>query len=314
MYLAFRDVDVNTLVEELKKTNYWYALLGAFIGVIIGGVIRAYRWKYFLNPIKKNIKFGNLFSSMMIGYMMNSIVPKSGEVSRPVVLAKAEDISRASAFGTIIVERIFDMLSLLVSFVVCLFFYKDEISRSFGEYELEKYALYLAIVILIGIIIIVLMLFNLEKSERIIEKITSKILPAKFNVKIKEIFVSLINGFSFIKYPRKYFIIAVLTIALWLSYVYSSYVTFKAFDIPLSIFDANLLLTIITFTLVLPLPGNSVGVFHIFCTTTLVNIFAIQRETALGYATVSHLLNFLFLVIIGFYYSIQENIKLRDKL
>lgn len=90
MYLAFRGVEFESFINELKQTNYFVAFAGAFIGVIIGGIIRAYRWRYFLNPIKDNIKFSNLFSSMMIGYMMNSIVPKSGELSRPVILAKME--------------------------------------------------------------------------------------------------------------------------------------------------------------------------------------------------------------------------------
>ena len=309
MYLAFRGIDFDLLFEELKKTNYFYALLGAFIGVFIGGVIRAIRWRYFLDPIKKDIKFKNLFSSMMIGYMMNSIVPKSGEVSRPVVIARQENISRAAAFGTIIVERIFDMLSLLASFGFCLFLFREQISDTFGD-DLEQYALYSSIVIFLIVVAIVIMIMNFEKTEVFIEKYVVRFLPKKYKEKAKEIFVSLINGFLFIKYPRNYLSIFVLSVLLWLSYVLSAYVMFFAFDIKLGFLDANLLLTIITVTLVLPLPGNGAGAFHFFCTTTLVSIYGINREVALGYATVSHLLNLLLLVGVGFYYSIKENIEL----
>lgn len=314
MYLAFKDVDLDLLFEELKKTNYLWAIIGSIIGVYIGGIFRAARWRYFLNPIKKDIPFNNLFSTMMIGYMMNSIVPKSGEISRPVILAKMEDISRASTFGTIIVERIFDMLTLVASFGVCLFFFQDQISTAFPEYNLEKYAVILSIIILIFLIIAVGLIFNLERFEKFINRITTRFLPAKFKDKVDKIIVSLVNGFLFIRNPSGFLMIFLLTLLLWLSYVFSTYVSFWAFNINLTLLDANLLLTIITFTLVLPLPGNSAGAFHFFCATVLTGIFMINNETALSYATVTHLLNFLFLVLTGFYYSLKENIKLKDKL
>jgi glycosyltransferase 2 family protein len=312
MYLAFRDVNFDELLIQLKQANYFYAILASLIGVLLGGLIRSYRWKFFLEPIKKEVKFRNLFSSMMIGYMMNSIVPKSGEVSRPVVFAKQEDISRAAAFGTIIVERIFDMLSLFVSFGFCLFYFRESIFDAFGN-DFEQYALYGSIVVLVGVMIMVVMILNFEKTELFIEKYITRFLPEKIRNKVKDILVSLINGFSFVKYPKNYLIIFILSVLLWLSYALSTYVLFFAFDINLNFLDANLLLTIITFTLVLPLPGNSAGAFHVVCTTVLVSIYAINKEVALSYATVSHLLNFVFLVAIGFYYSIKENIQINLK-
>jgi len=174
MYLAFRGVNLDELIDQLKKANYFIAIAASMIGVLIGGWIRAYRWKFFLEPIKDRIRFRNLFSSMMIGYMMNSIVPKSGEVSRPVVLAKQEDISRASAFGTIIAERIFDMLSLFISFGFCLFYFKDSIFDAFGN-DFEQYALYGSIVVMAGVILIIIMILNLERTEYFIEKYITRI-------------------------------------------------------------------------------------------------------------------------------------------
>lgn len=312
MYLAFRGVNPDELLEQLKKANYLIAIAASMIGVLIGGLIRAYRWKYFIEPIKENVRFKNLFSSMMIGYMMNSIVPKSGEVSRPVVFAKQEDISRAAAFGTIIAERIFDMLSLFVSFGFCLFYFKDSIFDAFGN-DFEQYALYGSIAVMTGVVLIIVMIMNLERTELFIEKYITRFLPKKIQAKVQNILVSLINGFLFIKRPKNYLIIFVLSVLLWLSYVLSTYVMFFAFGIELNFLDANLLLTIITFTLVLPLPGNSAGAFHVVCTTVLVSIYHLNREVALSYATVSHLLNFVFLVMIGFYYSIKENIKINLK-
>lgn len=314
MYLAFRGIDFNGLLVELQRTKYIYAILGMLIGTVFGSYIRALRWKYLLNPLKENIGIGNLFSAVMIGYMMNILIPRAGEVSRPVVLAKKENISKASAFGTIVVERVFDMLSMFIVFGLCILYYRQKISDTFGEYNIEMISLYFSIAILLFVALIILMLFNLEKSEYIVEKITSKILPAKYQEKIHKIFFSLINGFLFIKYPKYYFKIFLLTVAQWVAYAFSSFITFYAFDINLSFIDANLILVMMSFAQTLPLPGNSAGTFHLFVKMTMVNIFGINPETAIGYATISHLLGFICLLIIGFYYSIKENFKFNSGL
>jgi len=314
MYLAFKGIDFNGLLTELAKTKYIYAIIGTLIGSVFGSYIRALRWKYLLNPLKENISIRNLFSTVMIGYMMNALIPRAGEVSRPVLLAKKENISRASAFGTIVVERIFDMLSMFIVFGLCILYYRQRISDTFGEFNIEMISLYFSIGILLFVVFVVIMLFNLEMTERIVEKITSKILPSKYQEKIHKIFISLINGFLFIKYPKYYFKIFLLTVALWMSYALATYMTFFAFDIHLRFIDANLILTMMSFAQTLPLPGNSAGTFHLFTKMALVNIFGVSAETALGYATVSHILGFIAILTIGFYYSIKENFKFNSGL
>jgi hypothetical protein len=96
--------------------------------------------------------------------------------------------------------------------------------------------------------------------------------------------------------------------------VLSTYVSFFAFSDPamnkLTIFDANLVLTMITFAMTIPLPGNSAGTYHFFVKTALVGFFVIDKEVALGFATVNHLVGLFFLIGIGLYYYLKENYKL----
>ena len=309
MYLAFKGIDINELILQLKRSNYLWAISGMLIGSVIGSYFRALRWRYLLNPVKKNIGMNNLFSSVMIGYMMNALIPRSGEVSRPVLLAKKENISKAFCFGTIVVERIFDMLSMFIVFGICLFFFRQKLSDAFGEFNLEGISLYFSAAILLFVLIVVLMLFNLEKTEIFVEKISKKILPQRFQEKIHKTFISLISGFLFVKSPKSYFPIFSLTILIWLCYAVSTYFTFFAFNINLTFLDANLILTLMSFAMTLPLPGNSAGTFHFLTKTALVSIYGINAEVALGYATVSHLLGLIALLVIGFYYSIKENFK-----
>ena len=311
LYLAFRGNDFAKLFEVLKNANYLYALAGAFLGIVVGGIFRAMRWRYFLDPLKENIGMYNLFSSMMVGYMMNSILPRSGEVYRPVLLANKEKISRAAAFGTILAERVFDVLAMLTSFGICLFFFREKLSSTFSQYNLEAISLYVSLAIVAFVGVILLMIFNLEKTESIIEKISSKILPEKIHSKIHGIFVKLLNGFIFMRYPKYYLPILLLSILTWLSYVFSTYMTLLAFDINLSILDANLVLTMITFAMTVPLPANSAGVYHLFAVATLVNIYGVDKESAFGFATVSHLLGLLGLILLGSYYFLKENLSMK---
>ncbi|HRJ98211.1 MAG TPA: lysylphosphatidylglycerol synthase transmembrane domain-containing protein [Ignavibacteria bacterium] len=311
LYLAFRGNDFGKLYAELKNANYFYAISGALTGIVIGSYIRALRWRYFLNPLKKNIPMYNLFSSIMVGYMMNSIIPRAGEIYRPVLLANKEKISRTSAFGTILVERVIDVLTMLVSFGICLIYFRQKLSSAFPEYNLEAISLYAFIIIILFVIFIILLLFNLEKSEAFIEKLTKNFLPEKYHKKISELFVSLINGFLFIRYPKYYIQIFLLSALLWISYVVSTYLTTLAFNLDLSLLDANLILTMITFAVTIPLPANSAGIYHLFCTATLVSIYGISSETAFGFATVSHLLGLLGLIIIGAYFFLKENLNIK---
>lgn len=314
IYLAFKDVDFKLLFEELLKTKYIYAIIGMIVGTFGGSYIRTIRWRYLLNPLKQDIKIKVLFPPVMIGYMMNALIPRGGEVVRPVLLAQKEGISKASTFGTIVVERIFDMLSMFVVFGFCLFFFRQKISEAFSPYDIELISLLSSIIILLFVLVVTIMLIYLEKTEYYVEKLTKKFLPERFQEKIHKIFISLINGFLFIKYPKYYFQIFITSVLIWIFYAISTYITFYAFDIKLGFLDANLILVLMSFAMTLPLPGNSAGSYYLFVKTALVSIYGINAEVALGYAIVSHLLGFIGIIVSGFYYSIKENYKFNSGL
>lgn len=309
IYLAFKDVDFERLLLELSRTNYIYAVIGMIVGTFLGSYVRAWRWKYLLDPLKPNIKVYSLFPSVMIGYMMNALIPRGGEVARPVLTAQKEGISKASTFGTIVVERIIDMLAMFIVFGFCLFFFREKISIAFYPYDIEMISLWSSLAIIAFVLVVVLMIFNLERTETVIESITKKILPDRFQAKIQKIFISLINGFLFVKHPKSYFSIFFTSALIWICYAVSTYLSFFAFGMDLTFLDANLILVIMSFAMTLPLPGNSAGSYYLFVKTALVSIYGINPETAIGYAIVCHLLGFLGIMVSGFYFSIKENYK-----
>lgn len=316
LYLAFRNVNLSELALILKTTNYLYVFLGMSIGVFGGSAIRAVRWGVLLEPVKKDIGFRNLFATTIIGYMLNNLFPRSGEVVRPYILGKHENISRASAFATIIVERIIDTVMFLLMFAVALIYFKDRITNAIPQ--IESAVIILSAAIILMLIWIVFMLWKPELSLKIV-KIFTRILPAKLHEKVDNIFTSLLSGFDVLRKPALFFRIALYSVLLWAAYLVSTYIPFYSFNILVNdgtglmrgLWDANLLLVLINVAMFIPSPAAT-GPYHYICKVTLVNMFAISEASALGYGTATHAMSFLLYLVLGIYYFIKFNYKLSE--
>ncbi|MCC7159189.1 MAG: flippase-like domain-containing protein [Ignavibacteria bacterium] len=317
MYLAFRNVNLSELAAILKNTNYLYVFIGMSIGVLAGTALRAKRWGILLEPVKKDISFKNLFATTIIGYMLNNLFPRSGEVVRPYILGKHENISRASAFATIIVERIIDTVMFLLMFGVALIYFKDRITNAIPQ--IGSAVIILSAAIFLMLVWILFMLIKPEISLSIV-KFFTKFLPAKLHEKVDNIFVSLLTGFEVLKKPSLFFRIAVYSFLIWISYLVSTYIPFYSFniltagggtDVLHGLWDANLLLVLINVAMFIPSPAAT-GPYHYICKVTLVNMFAVSEASARGYGTATHAMGFLLYLVLGIYYFIKYNYKLSD--
>lgn len=317
LYLAFRNVNLPELLNILRNTNYLYVFVGMSIGVLGGTFLRAKRWGVLLEPVKKEISFKNLFATTIIGYMLNNLFPRSGEVVRPYILGKHENISRASAFATIIVERIIDTVMFLLMFGIALIYFKDKITNSIPQ--IGSAVIILSVMIFLMLAWIVFMMIKPDKSLAIL-KFFTKFLPAKLHEKVDNIFVSLLTGFDVLRKPALFFRIAVYSVLLWAFYLISTYIPFYSFNI-LSVnegtsilrglWDANLLLVLINVAMFIPSPAAT-GPYHYICKVTLVNMFAVSESNALGYGTATHAMGFLLYLVLGLYYFIKYNYKFSE--
>jgi glycosyltransferase 2 family protein len=314
LYLAYRNANLSELLNILKTTNYLYVILGSSIGVVLGSIIRSLRWGVLMHPIKKNIPFRSLLSATFIGYMVNNLIPRSGEIVRPYLIGKNENISRAAAFGTIIIERIIDTVTFLIMFGISLIFFKNRISNALPEIDFAVITLLILTFLLLFWIIFTMI--KTELSLRII-KFFTKFLPLKYSQKIEKIFNSLVNGFNVLKSPALFFKVAVYSVIIWFVYLTSTYIPFYSFGIMAdiniwqSLWNANLLLVLINVSMFVPAPAAT-GPYHYVCKVTLVNIFFINEGKALGYATASHIMAFLLYSIFGLYYFIRSHYSLKE--
>jgi uncharacterized protein (TIRG00374 family) len=113
VWLAFRGTDIEGLKSSFKAVKYIYIVPVVFLSIVVL-VLRSYRWGVILEPLEK-INQWTLFSITAVGFMAISLLPvRMGEFARPYLISKKSSIRMGSALATIVVERIFDMLTLSI--------------------------------------------------------------------------------------------------------------------------------------------------------------------------------------------------------
>ncbi len=308
LYLAARNVDFPEVAAALSRANYWWLIPGVAF-MFISLIIRAYRWHFFMEPIK-NVPLRPLFSAMMIGYMANNVFPlRLGEVMRALAIGRSAQISRASAFATIIVERIIDILSLLVILGFTVFFHKFP-----PEIKQAGLIIFFGALGIIGFI--VLLMEKTEATLRWVKKL-SGFLPKRAQEFVQHLLRSFLAGFEIFRHTHHYFSIIVQSIVLWVLYAGIIYVTFFAFNIKLendAIIVASLvILVMISIGIMIPSSPGFVGTYHYLAMQGLA-LFGVPESDALSFAIVLHISNYIPITLVGMYYFWKENLHFRDAL
>lgn len=214
-------------LEEIKASfesaNYFYVGLSVLFG-LLSHVSRAWRWKYTLEPLGYENRFINNFFGVMIGYVTNIILPRFGEVWRCVMVSRYEKASFEKLFGTVVAERIADMIVLLMIIagvvIIQLGQLKDSINELLGDYLTQNSMSEL--ILKVGVAIVVLGAFAFV-AWRIILKSNNS-----FISKIRGLIQGLIDGvLSILKMKKKWAFLA-HTAFIWIMYLAMFYVPFLA--------------------------------------------------------------------------------------
>lgn len=309
VYFTIDDLDLDLFIGVLSQVRWEWCLLSLPVAVLSHWV-RAIRWKIFLKPIlhaKSNI---NLFSAVMVGYIINNIIPRGGELVRPFVYARREKVSKTAVFATIIVERVIDVLFLLLMFAVAFFASRETISNAFPWLSIERMTYFL--LILVVSILLLFLLITTNISDVLLQVCIKPIFSKKYD-KICSIVSSFRKGFEVIKTPSEYLGTFLYSVAIWALYALPMYLMFFAFDfqqeLNLGLADAGLLIVVSGVgTSIAPTPG-AIGVYHWLVVTALVQLYpTITQEEALAYATLTHGVNLILQVVVGAGFLIRENI------
>ena len=207
-YNQFSEKDIEEIKKHFKNANYYYLNFSIFIA-FLGSVSRAYRWKYALDHMGYKTTFANNFMAVSIGYLMNMTVPRSGEISRALVLKKYNDVPFDKGFGSIIAERIVDMV-ILLGLIILAFFIQYDILKTFilDKVPLQKLILLLAIGLGLFMAFILIYLYS----------------KLKFILQLKEKISGLKEGILSILHMKKKWAYLGHTVFIWFSYIYMFYI------------------------------------------------------------------------------------------
>jgi uncharacterized protein (TIRG00374 family) len=246
----------------------------------------------------------------MIGYLMNNVLPRAGEVVRPYSLGKIESIPMGAVFGTVVVERMMDMMSFLILLLILPILYNGPLRESFPW--LEQTGIVTATVIIGLLAVTTLLVLRRDFADLLLGKIL-RLLPARVAGTLQRILHSFLDGFLFVKRPRNFAAILVLSFLIWFLYVLMMYVAFHAFSLQetIGLRAAVVVLTIATIGVALPTPGST-GTYHFFVSASLTKLFSIPDELALSYATVTHAIVFIGTTVVGLYFLLHDHIRISD--
>lgn len=274
-------------------------LAAAALIILPAYILRAIRWKLLLHPVKKNIRVSNTFWSTAVGFMVNTLIPiRLGEFVRAYILGEKEETGFGPSFSSIVVERTLDLIGLLSIGIVTMFLVS-------AQADLSDLAvnIFIAVAVLITAILAVI-IAGIKKEAFIIgllTRITSKIpLVKKYTARTAEFASSLIKGVQGLSQNPKMFIANLaLTWILWLTQTFAIYLTFKAFNYPIS-FTATILGGVLIYlSYILPATPGYVGSYEAFWVLIFTLLGVTQADLLLAMGVISHLIGLLPTIILG---------------
>lgn len=311
LYLAFRGKDIGQLWSSLVNVHWgWFIVL--FVGSALSHVLRAWRWQYLLYPIKKDVSLRNTFSATMIGYLINNVIPRLGEFVRPYSMKKLEGISRSATMGTVVLERVLDLVTFGLIVFTVMAVYAKQFALWFPTVANLEWLFMAGSAVMTAVFL--LMFFKADWMLAMLRKFLV-FLPESLRKKIEPIYDSFVTGFQAAKVPANYLMIAVTSLLIWASYSVLLYIPFFIYDFsadPAMNFGAATVLQVASgLAFALPTPSG-IGSYHAFTSFTLTQMYGVDPQTALSYAIYTHAVGFLTTTLIGLYYFIVDKMHVAD--
>ena len=291
-WLIYKDQDIERIKSVLKNdVNYFWVIVSLFIG-LISHISRTLRWGLMIEPIGHKPRFVNTFMAVMIGYLMNMAFPRMGEISRCGVLARYEKISFTKLFGTVVAERLIDVVSLLVLLMIVIFSqfgqmisflqHNPEIQAKLTSVFTSPY-LVVAFVAFIGF---AWLFRNTFKQTKIFKRIVAIL------INFKEGFISIRS----IKRKGWFWFHSVF---IWLCYYLMLYSIFFAFDFTRDLNPIAGLTTFVfaSFGMVAPVQGG-IGAWHFMAIEGL-RLYGVAFENGVIFAFVAHTSMTVMIIAVG---------------
>ena len=297
LWYVFHDWELDFIVSRLDQVNYSWVFLSVFLS-IISHVIRAYRWNLLLSPLGyTHLTTFRTFLAVMIGYFVNLLAPRAGEITRCSIMKKNDNVNMSVSLGSVVAERIVDLMGLVVVILLGLALQFDRLSGFMNDFLQEKSAsiqmssVALQIIAALGVVIAIVLVVLWWFRARI------KRLPIYF--KLRSFSIELADGFTSVLKLENKSGFWVSTVLIWFFYFAMAYVV--VFAIPstseLGLLAGLSILIMGGLAMSAPVQGGF-GTYHLFVSSILL-LYGISSDDGLFFATLLHSSQTLSILLFG---------------
>jgi len=306
---AMRNVNFAEMIAEIRTAKPFPVLLGVFLAT--GSfVLRAVRWKLLLRAdTGTDVPFWPRWHAVAMGFMANNVLPlRAGELVRAYAISTLGQVRLTGAITSLVVERVFDALTLVLLLSVGLLLSDLPASTVIAGIPLARIATFAGVGALIAVVLGALLIARPEVMERIIRGVLPE---GGLQARLVSIGHGITDGLVGLRSPARLGGVIFWSLAMWLVSAASFYVMFAAFDIKMSFGGALLLQSAMAFGIAVPSTPGFFGPFEAALVAVL-SLFGVSDTTAFSYAVTYHLTTLIPVTLLGLVSLAVSPIAFRD--
>ncbi len=302
LWWVFRGEDLGTIGQQITLANPLLLILAGAISTA-GGLIRALRWRLLLQPLGVPVSLNARWKALNIGFAVTNLaLGRLGELARPFALSKMVPVSTSGALGTVVLERVLDMIALLILLLLTLLspaFPSDAtiLGRPMG------YAVVGAMVIgLVALGFVASLVLWPDRAVRVTRSIGDR-LPWKAAGRMVRSAEAFITGLDLIRQPAAFLKSLLWSLLLWVWMAASFWVAFQAFGIDLGFTAALFTQCVVSVFVAIPAAPGFIGTLQAGVLVAVSGVFGVSETEALSMSVGYHLAGYIPVTLLGLYYG-----------
>lgn len=282
VYQSFTPQQLAETRKYFADANYGFVLLSVILSVL-SHISRAYRWNFMLEPLGYRTSLANNFMAVSVAYLMNVFIPKSGELSRGIILDKYEGVPFQKGFGTIISERVVDLVFLLI-FTMAALIIKFDVLFDYVAQGITKRMLYFLLAVLLAMLVAVPLYLKFSKSN--------------VNRKLWNFVKGLKEGVLSIIKMRKKGAFLLHTFIIWGLYLLSFYTAMHALPDTADIPFGTLIITFVVGSFTFAFTNSGFGTYPA-AVAGILTVFGIAKTVGIAFGWIVWISNISSIVFFG---------------
>jgi glycosyltransferase 2 family protein len=300
LVIALYGLDLEHFWQTLREANYWWLLPGIAV-YFVTVLVRTWRWRSMLAHLKP-IPLLRLFPVVVIGYMGNNVYPaRAGEILRSYVLRRKEGIGMTASLATVVLERIFDGLVMLLFVFATL---------PFAPLPPTFRLLVIVFSLLFGVALALFFVLasRPQRLARLYAYLVDRLAPQRYRRRIHGMFDRFVKGLQALRSPREVGTIFLTSTIIWLGETTKYWFVMHAFNFEVPFFVLMLMTAVVNLATTIPSTPGYIGTFDAPGIAVLTQ-YGVPQAIATGYTLVLHVALWLPITLLGAFYMLRESLS-----